>query len=76
MSNDTTRLAHYADPASPALPNPGMKIDLSRTALVVIDPQIDFLSPEGVSWDVFGKSIVEHDAVSYTHLTLPTIYSV
>ncbi|WP_448092549.1 cysteine hydrolase [Pseudomonas lini] len=66
MSNETTRLApQYADPADPALPNPGMKIDLSRAALVVIDPQIDFLSPEGVSWGVFGKSIVEHDVVNH-----------
>ncbi len=65
MSNDTTRLAHYVDPANPALPATGMKLDLSRAALVVIDPQIDFLSPEGVSWDVFGKSIVEHDTVKH-----------
>ncbi|MCO8309405.1 cysteine hydrolase family protein [Pseudomonas mandelii] len=66
MSNETTRLApQYADPAVPTLPDPGMKIDLSRAALVVIDPQIDFLSPEGVSWGVFGKSIVEHDVVNH-----------
>lgn len=55
----------YADPDAPALPSPGMQLDLSRAALVVIDPQIDFLSPQGVSWSVFGKSIVEHDTVAH-----------
>lgn len=69
MSNKQTQ-AHpfppaYVDPDEPALPNPGMQLDLTKTALVVIDPQIDFLSPEGVSWAVFGKSIVEHDTVRH-----------
>jgi hypothetical protein len=27
-----------------------MKLDLPRTALVITDPQIDFLSPDGVTW--------------------------
>ena len=36
----------YADPENPSLPNPGMTLDLERSALVVIDPQIDFLSPK------------------------------
>ena len=35
----------YADPAEPALPATGFKLDLSKAALVVIDPQNDFLSP-------------------------------
>lgn len=55
----------YADPDAPALPSPDMQLELSRAALVVIDPQIDFLSPQGVSWSVFGKSIVEHDTVTH-----------
>ena len=33
----------YAPPAKPALPDAGMVLDLPRTALVVTDPQIDFL---------------------------------
>ena len=66
MSNPSPHIASpYADPLEPALPDPGMKLDLSRAALVVIDPQIDFLSPEGVSWSVFGESIVEHDTVKH-----------
>ena len=31
------------------LPDPGMQIEKGRTALVVTDPQNDFLSPEGVT---------------------------
>ena len=40
-----------------ALPDPGMEIEKGRTALVVTDPQNDFLSPEGVTWGVVGKSV-------------------
>jgi nicotinamidase-related amidase len=44
------------------LPNPGVQID-ERTALVIIDPQVDFLSPEGVSWGVVGESVTENRTV-------------
>lgn len=54
----------YANPKNPALPNPEMKLDLERTALVVIDPQIDFLSPKGAAWPAFGESVTEHNTVS------------
>jgi nicotinamidase-related amidase len=54
----------YADPVNPALPPTGFKLDLSRAALVVIDPQNDFLSPPGASWFAFGESIVENDTVA------------
>ncbi|MEM8653024.1 MAG: cysteine hydrolase [Pseudomonadota bacterium] len=53
----------YADPPNPALPPSDMKLDLERAALVVIDPQIDFLHPEGVTWGVIGPSVVEHNTV-------------
>ncbi len=33
-----------------ALPNPGMEIDKEQTALVITDPQNDFLSPDGATW--------------------------
>ena len=55
--------AAYADPAEPALPQTDVEIDLSRTALVVTDPQIDFLSPDGVTWGVVGESVTEHGTV-------------
>ncbi|WP_299749212.1 cysteine hydrolase [uncultured Tateyamaria sp.] len=53
----------YADPAEPALPPSNMKLDLSRAALVVTDPQVDFLHPEGVTWGVIGASVTEHNTV-------------
>jgi len=31
------------------LPDPGFKVD-DKTAVLVTDPQIDFLSPDGVTW--------------------------
>jgi nicotinamidase-related amidase len=46
-----------------ALPDPGMTIDPTRTALVVTDPQNDFLSPDGVTWGVVGKSVTENNTV-------------
>jgi nicotinamidase-related amidase len=53
----------YADPESPALPPSVMELDLKRTALVVTDPQVDFLSPDGVTWGVIGASVEEHNTV-------------
>lgn len=53
----------YAEPAKPALPPSNMKLDLKRTALVVTDPQIDFLSPKGVTWGVVGASVEHHNTV-------------
>jgi nicotinamidase-related amidase len=43
-------------------PNPGMEIDES-TALVITDPQNDFLSPNGVTWGVVGESVTENNTV-------------
>ena len=53
----------YADPENPALPKSEMVLDLKRAALVVTDPQVDFLSPEGVTWGVIGGSVQEHGTV-------------
>jgi biuret amidohydrolase len=53
----------YADPAKPGLPASDMQLDLRRTALVVTDPQVDFLSPKGVTWGVVGKSVERHGTV-------------
>ncbi len=46
-----------------ALPDPGMQIEKDRTALVVTDPQNDFLSPKGVTWGVVGKSVEANNTV-------------
>jgi nicotinamidase-related amidase len=53
----------YEAPAEPALPPSDMELDIQRTALVVTDPQIDFLSPDGVTWGVVGESVEEHGTV-------------
>jgi|GEM_PF-74420 len=50
-------------PASAQLPDPGFTIDSKRTALVITDPQNDFLSPNGVTWGVVGKSVTENRTV-------------
>ena len=55
--------ATYADPDNPALPDMDMEIDPKRTALVVVDPQVDFLDPEGVAWGVVGESVSEQGVV-------------
>jgi nicotinamidase-related amidase len=55
--------AAYADPAKPGLPPSTMKLDLKRTALVVIDPQVDFMSPRSPAWPVVGESVTEHNVV-------------
>ena len=47
----------YAEPEEPGLPPSNMELDLSRTALVITDPQIDFLSPDGVTWGIVGNSV-------------------
>jgi nicotinamidase-related amidase len=53
----------YAEPESPGLPSSNMVLDLSRTALVVTDPQIDFLSEDGVTWGLVGASVTENNTV-------------
>ncbi|MCU7797842.1 MAG: cysteine hydrolase [Candidatus Thiodiazotropha sp. (ex Semelilucina semeliformis)] len=47
-----------------ALPVPGFKIDPARTAVVITDPQNDFLSPDGVTWGVVGKSVTKNNTVN------------
>lgn len=61
--NEVTVEGPYADPKEPGLPESTMELNLSRTALVVIDPQIDFLSEEGVTWPLIGDSIKENNTV-------------
>jgi len=42
-----------------------MNIDKNTAALVVIDPQNDFLSESGVAWDLVGKSVQENGTVEH-----------
>ena len=47
---------------SAQLPDPGFKID-AVTAIVITDPQNDFLSPNGVTWGVVGESVTANNTV-------------
>ena len=41
------------------------KVDASDTALVITDPQNDFLSPEGATWGMVGDSVTENKTVEH-----------
>jgi nicotinamidase-related amidase len=59
-----------------ALPDPGMTIDPERTALVLTDPQNDFLSPEGVTWGMVGKNVTDNNTVENIESLLKTAKTV
>ncbi len=50
-------------PVNDGLPMPGFTITKGNTALVITDPQNDFLSPKGVTWGVVGKSVTQNGTV-------------
>ncbi|MFT5573997.1 MAG: nicotinamidase-related amidase [Cryomorphaceae bacterium] len=50
-----------------ALPDPGMEIVKGHTAILVTDPQNDFLSPKGATWGVVGNSVTENNTVANIH---------
>jgi len=58
----------FVSAISPALlaglPNPGVQFEAGKTALLVTDPQNDFLSPKGVTWGVVGKSVTKNNTVA------------
>jgi nicotinamidase-related amidase len=45
------------------LPNPGFAVERGRTAVVITDPQRDFLSEDGVVWGVVGASVEANNTV-------------
>lgn len=61
LANEQTD--RYAPPENPALPPSDMTLDLARTGLLITDPQIDFLSPKGVTWGLVGESVTEQNTV-------------
>ena len=69
--NNTTKLVlsalfllGFATSANAQLPDPGMQVVSGRTALLITDPQNDFLSPKGVAWGVVGKSVTDNNTVA------------
>ena len=66
ISNGTMSVALMFGVTTPAfadLPDPGMAITQGNTALVITDPQNDFLSPKGVTWGVVGESVTANNTV-------------
>ena len=49
-----------------------MDFSADNTALVITDPQNDFLSPEGVTWGLVGKSVEENGTVEHLETLLKT----
>ena len=62
----------YAEPENPGLPPSNMELNLPRTALVITDPQIDFLSPDGVTWALVGNSVTSNKTVENIERLLKT----
>lgn len=54
------------------LPDPGLVVDQERTAVVITDPQNDFLSPEGVTWGLVGKSVEANNTVANIEALMKT----
>jgi nicotinamidase-related amidase len=52
------------DNADHGLPVPGLEVEAGRTAVVITDPQNDFLHPDGVAWGVVGESATENNTIA------------
>jgi nicotinamidase-related amidase len=50
----------------------GFEIDPERTAVVITDPQNDFLSPDGATWGLVGKSVTENKTVAHIESLMKT----
>jgi hypothetical protein len=53
-----------SEEAGQVLPDAKFVFNRAGAALVVIDPQNDFLSPDGAGWPVFGQSVTENKVVA------------
>jgi nicotinamidase-related amidase len=65
-----------SDTYNEILPNPGMTVEKGNTALVITDPQRDFLSEDGVVWGVVGESVRENDTVEHLRQLMGAAHSV
>jgi len=56
---------HYIDGLreDAPIPRPGMELARGEVAVVITDPQNDFLSTNGVAWGVVGQSVTENGTV-------------
>lgn len=62
---ESAKTIHYIKGPRPdaPLPRPGMPLQSGHVALVITDPQNDFLHPKGVAWGVVGQSVTENRTV-------------
>lgn len=58
--------------ATAQLPDPGLIVETGRTAVVITDPQNDFLSPEGVTWGLVGASVQANGTVGNIEALMKT----
>jgi nicotinamidase-related amidase len=65
QAQDAKATIHYINGprADAAIPRPGMVPIRGQVAIVVTDPQNDFLSPKGVAWGAVGKSVTANNTV-------------
>jgi len=63
LTSTTLMFAALTSTAHAALPDPGVSFIKGHTAIVVTDPQNDFLSPKGVTWGLVGKSVTANKTV-------------
>lgn len=63
MTDNNKNAVTLVDETDLGIPRPGMVIDTERTAIVITDPQNDFLSPNGVAWGVVGGSVTDNGTV-------------
>ncbi len=68
-------IAGLSNRPDPGLPVTGMELIPGRAALVVIDPQNDFLSPNGVAWEVVGPSVEDNRTVDNLERLMQTARS-
>ena len=63
VQNNDDAVVTLAGEVDLGIPRPGMQLDAEQTAIVITDPQNDFLSPDGVTWGVVGESVTENNTV-------------
>ena len=66
MAFDLTSVAaSVCGNSAPVLPEPlpAVASQSRNTALVITDPQNDFLSPDGVTWSMVGENVNENGTV-------------
>lgn len=66
VADDTKPIPYgYGTRPDAPIPRPGVMLEKGRFAIVITDPQVDFLSPEGVSWGVVGESVTKNNTVEH-----------